>query len=531
MQKSVETMALSLEQSISADGVIGILLDRSKRHPDKEALTVGDTRISYGALAERARAIAWQLRQCGIQPGDRVGLFFPNHPDYVASFFAVAGLGATIVPINPLLKSEEISHILSDSGTKILVLHQSGIKEATSAVEQLSVLTHLLVSPAVPSNFSGVAVRVKVESLTDLTDAPNSFSWPETVKTDRDIAVLVYTSGTTGKPKGAMLTHKNVLSIFPSRLDMFDLGEADVCLAALPLCHIYGLTVVMMGTLSKGARLVIVPKFEAAAVLQILTREKVTVLPAVPSMYQFLLMEHEKNPCDLSALRICFTGAAALAPQVLHKIEKCFGAPVMEGYGLTESSCVATINPLHGPRKIGSVGPALPGLQIEIADKNGKPLPPGKDNVGEIIISGPNVMQGYHGQKEATAQVLKNGWFHTGDLGYKDGDGYIFIVGREKELIIRGGQNIYPREIEEVLLRMQGIADAAVIGVPDELMGERVKAFVVKAPAGAPAPLTVESIKEHCAAILAEYKVPRLVEFVDSLPRNSTGKVLKRLLS
>lgn len=523
-------MAVSVEQSISADGVISILLDRSKRHPDKEALTCGETRISYASLSGRAQAIAWQLRQAGVQKGDKVGLFFPNHPDYVASFFAVAGLGATIVPINPLLKSEEISHILADSGAKVLVLHQVGLKEAIAAVNHVPALTHILVSPAVPEESVANIEQIKVESLTDQTSPSTALSWPAAVNVEKDLAVLVYTSGTTGKPKGAMLTHKNVLSIFPSRLDMFELGESDVCLAALPLCHIYGLTVVMMGTLSKGARLVIVPKFEAAAVLQTLSREKVTVLPAVPSMYQFLLMEYEKNAFDLSALRICFAGASALAPEVLHKVEKSFGAPVMEGYGLTESSCAATINPLNGPRKIGSVGPALPGLQIEIFDKHGKSLPPGKANVGEIVISGPNIMQGYHNQPEATAAVVKNGWFHTGDLGYKDEDGYIFIVGREKEMIIRGGQNIYPREIEEVLLRMSDVVDAAVIGVPDQLMGERVKAFVVVLPA-AKSSITSDAVKEHCAQFLAEYKVPRLVEFIDALPRNSTGKVLKRLLS
>lgn len=529
MQKSVESMAGS-KQTITADGVVGILLDRAKRHPDKEALTFGETRISYAGLRGRARAIAWQLRSAGIKAGDRVGLFFPNHPDYVASFFALAGLGATIVPINPLLKSEEISHILSDSGAKLLVLHQAGLQEASAAVETAPGVKQMLVSPCVPAEFEGdpLLQSVKIERLTQLSDPPHAIDWPVSIDTKKDLAVLVYTSGTTGKPKGAMLTHHNVLSIFPSRLDMFDFNENDVCLAALPLCHIYGLTVVMMGSLSKGARLVIMPRFEAATALQLLASEKVTVLPAVPAMYQFLLFEYDKTPVDLSALRLCFAGASALAPEVLRKIESTFGAPVMEGYGLTESSCAATINPLHGPRKVGSIGPALPGLEIAIVDAGGSHLPPGQDNVGEIIIYGPNVMQGYHNQPEATSEVLRNGWLHTGDLGYKDEDGYIYIVGRQKEMIIRGGQNIYPREIEEVLLRMAGVVDATVIGVPDELMGERVKAFVVPAKQAA---LTTDSVKEHCAKALAEYKVPRLIEFVEALPRNSTGKVLKRLLS
>jgi long-chain acyl-CoA synthetase len=530
MQKSVDAMtAVSLEGSLATFGVVGILLDRTGRHGEKEALTFLDRRITYGQLLRRTRSIAWQLRLAGVKKGDKVGLFFPNHPDYVASLFAVASLAATAVPINPLLKCEEISHILQDSGATVLILHETGLTEAIAAVDKGGhQVSHLFVSAAPSEQLTGSAGKAKLERLTDVEDAPASMSWPTPLNPEKDLSALVYTSGTTGKPKGAMLTHKNVLSIFPARLDMFDLSEGDVCLAALPLCHIYGLTVVMMGTLSKGGRLVVIPKFEVQQVLKTLASERVTVLPAVPSMYQFLLMEYEKNPVDLSALRICFAGAAALPPAVLKKVEESFGAPVMEGYGLTESSCAATINPLHGPRKVGSIGPALPGLHIEIADSAGNLLPTGESHVGEIIISGPNVMQGYHNNPQATAEVLKDGWFHTGDLGYKDDDGYIYIVGRQKEMIIRGGQNIYPREIEEVLLRLAGVADAAVIGVPDELMGERVKAFVVPFKGQA---FTVEQIKEHCAKLLAEYKVPRLVEFLETLPRNSTGKVLKRLLS
>jgi long-chain acyl-CoA synthetase len=520
MQQSTQHMT---SQPITQTAVADYLDLRSRTHARKEAMTFEGASYTYDQLRNQAASIARQLSQAGIVAGDRVAVMFPNHPHYVATFFAVLGMGALVVPINPLLKSDEISHVLSDSEATALVVHERVLPEALNSLQQSVAVKTVLVD----GTTSGINLpNVKVLELdAGAGDKPVSHRWPVPVD-NKDAALIVYTSGTTGKPKGAVLTHENLLSVFPGRLDLFDIDESDRCLAVLPLCHIYGMTVVMIGTVSRGGTLVIQNKFEVKATLQLIEQQAVTITPLVPAMYQFLLMELEQTPTNMQSVRICFSGAAPLPPDLISRIEEKFGAPLIEGYALTETACVATINPLHGKRKPMSVGFAIPGVNLEIMDDAGVIIQSSPDRVGEIAVKGPNIMLGYYKQPAATADVLKDGWFLTGDLGYKDEDGYVFIVGRKKEMIIRGGQNIYPREVEEVILRLTQVVEAAVIGVPDELMGERVKAFVVCKDKS----ITADDVKSHCAKHLADYKVPRLVEFLDALPRNSTGKVLKRLL-
>jgi long-chain acyl-CoA synthetase len=293
------------------------------------------------------------------------------------------------------------------------------------------------------------------------------------------------------------------------------------------MCHIYGLTVVMLGLLSKGGTLAIVDKFEAASALKLIETERVTLLPAVPAIYQFLLMELEKNEYDLSSLRACLSGGAPMPVEMFPRLVAKFPGDFLEGYGLTETSSVVAINPVDGVKKRGSVGVPLGTIEVAIVGPDGTHLPHTSEHIGEIAVRGGNVMRGYFGKPEATAECLKDGWFFTGDLGYRDEEGYLYIVGRTKEMIIRGGQNIYPREIEDVIMRLSEVAEVAVVGVADQYMGERVKAVIVLKPGKS---LNEETIKAFCAGNLAEYKVPRLIEFIDALPRNSTGKVLKRLL-
>lgn len=524
---------------ISADALAGLrqpgtpaelLRQQSLARPDKEALVCAQVRLTYRCLEAASAAVKNQLNELGMRKGDKIGLLFPNQPGYVVSFFGASGLGATVVPINPLLKSEEIAHILSDSEARALIVHESALQEVIRALPEVPSIEQVIVcrTTAGPIQDSEVTRRVSLVDLVSFTDGKPAGSWVEPVDPGSDLVLLVYTSGTTGKPKGAMLTHANLFSAIESALEAFRLNDSDRFLAVLPLCHIYGLAVVMLGTMWRGGTLVVLEKFDAGQALATIESERVTLVPAVPAMYQFMLMELDRNKYDLSSVRICLSGAAALPTDLIARIEERFGAVLVEGYGMTESSCIATVNPPDGVRKPGSVGPAVKNVAVEVLADNGQVLPPGEKNIGQVALKGPNVMRGYYKRPEATQECFSDGWFLTGDLGYKDEDGYLYLVGRQKELIIRGGQNIYPREVEEVILRMPEVAEAAVIGVPDRFMGERVKAVVVPRPG---AGLTEEQVKEFCAARLAEYKVPRLVEFLAQLPRNSTGKVLKRLLT
>lgn len=498
-----------------------------KHNGNNPALYFANEIQTYEFLGQRISAIADQLRSAGIKQGDRVGLFFPNHVDYVASFFAVSALAATIVPINPLLKSEEIAHILSDSGARFLILHDSVFDEAIKSFASLSCLEYVFVS-GTSKDLANNAQRPKLEKLTDRLVSLELLNICQDIDPQKDLALLVYTSGTTGKPKGAMLTHENLLSIFPGELNVYGFNQDDRILAILPMCHIFGIVILLIGAIAYGSALVLMPKFDAARTLSLIEQLKITVLPAVPSIYQFLLLEHAERPADLSSLRLGFSGGAALSQTLLQEAENTFQIPIMEGYALTETSCATTLNRPDRKRKPGSVGAALPGLKIAITNEKELPLPPGEQNIGEIWVQGPNVMLGYYQQSEATQEVFSQSWFKTGDLGYLDQEGFLYVIGRKKELIIRGGQNIYPKEIEDVLARLEAVLESAVIGIPDQYMGERVKAYIVKRPGSN---LREEDIKQFCAEHLAEYKVPRLVEFIPSLPRNSTGKLLKRLLS
>lgn len=543
------TMATSnLAEPVLPTGIAGLLAEQVKTRPTNPAIFFADQVIDFDELGRRVRALVISLHEAGIRCGDKVGVFFPNAPDFVAAFFAVVHMGGTVVPINPLLKADEIAHILSDSDAKGVIVHEQLVNELATSLPRLQKLETVFMltyenvggvddgakENALRSNSAGKSIVVLDKDVlarkeTTLDSTARQIAQHGVSVSPDQVAVLVYTSGTTGKPKGAMLSHKNLFAAVEMKRDVLDFKDTDRILAVLPLCHIYGLAVVMLGMVSQGGAMVIVEKFDTIQVLQAIQNCKVTVMPAVPAMYQFMAMELEKNPTyDLSSLRYGLCGAAPLEAELLKRLDVAFGVPVLEGYALTETACIATITPLKGPRKLGSVGPKVPGIQLHVVDSECRPLPHGKENIGQVAVKGPNVMQGYYKQPEATADCIKDGLFLTGDLGYFDEDGYLYISGRTKELIIRGGQNVYPREVETAIMRMNNVLEVAVIGVPDKFMGERVKAVVVPRAGHT---LTEDEVKEFCAGVLAPYKVPRLVEFRDALPRNSTGKVLKRLLS
>ena len=527
----IQQLTKQSRPTTSTGNLAGFLLRTAEKDPKKQAIVFENTATTYGELLNRTQAVAHQLQTLGITKGDKVGLLFANNPEFISCFFAVVGLGGVVVPVNPLLKSEEIAHILSDSGAKALIVQALALDEALSALPHTPDLQHLIISPAIPKTtpIHSLPALLNCVELTNQKQAPQKIVLAENTNADTDLALIVYTSGTTGKPKGAMLSHSNLTAVMPGPL-MGHCGVSanDKWLAMLPLCHIYGLGAIAFSTVAIGGTIVILEKFDPVVALETIQKERITLLPAVPSMYQFMLMEMGKTTYDVSSIRVCFSGAAALSAELMEQTHQAFGVPVVEGYALSETACGATINRLDA-RKIGSVGTALVGVEVGIFSDEGAPLAAGKNNVGEIGVKGANIMRGYHNQPEATADVMRDGWFLTGDLGYCDEDGYIFIVGRKKEMIIRGGQNIYPREIEDVIARIPGVRETAVIGVPDSYMGERVKAIIVPQ---AHAKLSEDGIKEFCSAHLAPYKVPRLIEFrSDLLPRNSTGKVLKRLLS
>lgn len=491
-----------------------LFLDACCKHPQKTFLVFGSHSFSYGDIERKVSQLSEKLAQVGFIQGDRVAIYLFNSPEFVVSFLALNCLGITVVPVNPLLKEEEIEHILSDSQARALLAHrETKIARVGQPVLDLNLELRLDLS------------LYKFDSLQSADQESSEQDFDSTA------ALIVYTSGTTGKPKGAVLSYANVAFTIESYPHRFCLKQDDMLLGVLPLCHLYGLLVVLAGALKAGCGIVLMKQFDAAEAILLLRSEAVSVLPAVPTMHQFILMELDKEGKDsrLENLRLCTTGGAAMPRDLLVALKERLRVPVLEGYALTETTVIATLNP-EGDARLGSVGTAFPGIEIAI-EKDGirssRSFAKGESEVGEILLKGACIMKGYFNNAAATAEVIKDGWFYTGDLGYLDADGYLYIVGRSKELIVRGGMNIYPREIEEVLLRLPAIAECAVVGVPDRYMGERVKAFIVLKSGAC---LTEDEIKSFCKSHVADYKMPRAIEFLDKLPRNSTGKVLKRLL-
>lgn len=491
--------------------------------PDKTALICGDLEISYAQFDVIAGKIAASLIENGVQPGDRVALSCPNLPFFAFIHFAIQKAGAVTVPLNVLLKAREIKYHLEDSsakfyfcfeGTPELPMGREGVKafNQVESCENMVVMTQ----SQTELEWDGVpTLNAFIRNVTPLADYVS--------RNADDTCVVLYTSGTTGMPKGAELSQQNIVMNALVAQNIMAAQADDVHLVTLPLFHTFGQTVHLNASVLSGATLVLVPRFQPTHVLELIEKHKVTLFAGVPTMYIGML--HAEHDCDLSSLRVAVSGGSSLPTEVFHAFQEKFNVPILEGYGLSETSPIACFNHLDQERIPGSVGQPIQGVEVKLVDLDGNPVPVGEE--GEIIVRGHNVMKGYLDRPDVTESVLQNGWFHTGDVGRFDEAGNLYIVDRIKDLIIRGGFNVYPREIEEVFMTHPAVAMVAVIGIPHEEYGEEIKAYVVLKPNQ---DVEAAEIQAWGHQQLAAYKYPRYVEIREQLPMSATGKILKREL-
>jgi long-chain acyl-CoA synthetase len=484
------------------------------RHARKTAVFWGETEISYADLLVQSQKLAGCLQtRFGVKPGDRVGLWLKNRPEFVLSVFGILHAGAVVVPVNNFLKPAEVNYILNDGGIDVVITDAelgAHLPELAAARPQLNMLK--------VEEFAGLGSTESRPTDPEIANRKSQIINRE--RSEQDLAALLYTSGTTGHPKGAMLTHGNFLHNVASCVAALDVRADERVVVALPQFHSFMFTVGTLLPMLCGCGIVLLKTLHPfKSVLEEIARHRGTILPAVPSFYRALLAVPEFGRLPL---RLCVSGGAPLPVEVFNEFTRKFPFPLREGYGPTESSPVATVNPIYGINKTGSIGKPIPNVELSIRNEGGRELPAGE--VGELCIRGGNVMRGYWNRPEETAQVLRDGWLYTGDVGYRDADGYYYITDRKKDMLIVNGINVYPREIEEVIYQFPGVKEAAVVGVPDPRKGEQPVSFVVAAEGQK---LEEKALLQFVRGRLADYKVPKQVMFVPALPRNATGKVLK----
>jgi len=476
-------------------------------HPEHTAIRMDDLVLSYAQLRDAAGRTGTLLAAHGVEPGDRVGIMLPNVPAFPIAFYGALAAGAVVVPMNPLLKSREVGYYLSDSGAKVVLAWHTALAEAAKGA----------------ADAGTEAIGVDTPDMTGLLDAHDATRAPSG-RADLDDAVILYTSGTTGRPKGAELTHAGLLRNAELTARTLLKNEPDdVMMGCLPLFHVFGLTCGLNATIAAAGTLTLLPRFDPAKALQIIQRDAVTIFEGVPTMYAAVLHLPDADPVQTATLRVCVSGGASLPVEILRGFEQKFGCVILEGYGLSETSPVASFNHPDKVRKPGSIGTPIEGVHMRLIDDEGHTV--ADSEIGEIAIRGHNVMKGYWGKPEATAEAIKDGWFRTGDMARVDEDGYYYIVDRKKDLIIRGGYNVYPREIEEVLHEHPAVAEVAVIGLSHPDLGEEIGAAVTLKPGVTATPAELIAFaKDRVAA----YKYPRRLWLVDELPKGPTGKILRR---
>ena len=509
---------------------LSVLIEASaKRYPTKSAFTFMDTTLNFAQVNGAANQVANGLKAKGIQPGDKVALSCFNLPYFPIIYFGILKAGATVVPLSVLLKDEEIAYHLQDSDAKAyfcfvgspeLPMGQMGM----AGFNKAPLCEHffmIMPKPEMPAPTEGITTLGSL-----MAGQSPQF---ETVRTSaEDTAVIIYTSGTTGRPKGAELTHSNLMLNAVIAADLGDMTHEDKMIIVLPLFHIFAMTCLMNAGIYRAAHSVLLPRFDAETVFGLMQKHSITLFAGVPTMY-WGLVNYKEDKFDYKTisknLRLGMSGGAALPVQVLKDFEARFNVPIMEGYGMSEGSPVVTFNHLNAKRIPGSIGKEVWGVEVKIADENDNEVPVGEK--GQLLYRGHNVMKGYYKRPEVNKEVLKGGWLHSGDVAIKDEEGFYYIVDRTKDMIIRGGLNVYPREVEETMIKHEAISLVAVIGLPDEKMGEEIKAFVVLTEGKTATP---DEIKAWTKDNIAAYKYPRVVEIIDALPMSATGKILKKEL-
>jgi len=479
-------------------------------YPDAIAVKLDDAAFNYGLLDQASARVSAMLKSKDIGVGDRVGIMLPNVPYFPAVYYGILRAGGIVVPMNVLLKAREVGFYLSDPDVKLLFAWHDFLEAAEQGAQDAGDVEVIAVKPG------------EIEQLIFAHEPDDDVA----ERAGEDTAVILYTSGTTGKPKGAELTHDNLRNNISAAVMLFGLGEGDVIFGGLPLFHSFGQTCTMNAAICSGATVTLLPRFDAAKALEVIERDSCSVFEGVPTMYGALLHHPARDDHDYSCLRVCASGGSSMPVEVMRGFEEAFGCKVLEGYGLSETSPIASFNHPNMERKPGSIGTPLEGVQMRLVDDDGDEVAEGE--IGEIVIKGHNVMKGYWNRPEETAAAIKDGWFYSGDMAKVDEDGYFYIVDRKKELIIRGGYNVYPREVEEVLYEHPAVREAAVVGLAHEELGEEVGAAVALKESES---IDAEELKAYVKENVASYKYPRTIWFVDELPKGPTGKILKREIS
>lgn len=513
------------------------VFEAAENTPDKVALLCREGALTYGELGQRIRLLAGALEQLGLKTGDKVALLLYNTPAFVVSYFALLSLGVAVIPMNTRLTTSELEVILEDAEARLLItsleFYEPVVRLQTSCLEGVILDTELLDSEAALDQLlNSFPLERALYRMDDLMGRQHESvdSLPHSLPANT-LATLIYTSGTTGKPKGVMLSHKNILADARANVAVIEASPEDRFITISPLFHVFGQTNILVSSMLVGASVVLVRKFSPKTVLEAIQRYKVTFMAAVPTMYLMMLTHLREKTYALSSLRVCHSGAAPMAVDTFHEVEQYFGAPVQEGYGLSEASSIVCSNPMQGARKPGSVGLPLQGIRIKVLLDDQSEAAPGE--IGELYIQGDVVMLGYYQRPEETEKTLlafEDGqWLKTKDLAFKDEEGYIHIVDRTDDLINIGGVKVYPREIEEVFYKHPTVQAVAVTGVPSTMHHEAIKAFVVP-KAGQEEGCTKELLQEFCRQFLADYKIPKYYEFVPEIPQGATGKILRKNL-